>query len=134
MFSDHNIFGFEISMCDSKRMKILNSVDELLEVNTGHLLWQSWIWTVDYEIIKLASFNIFHDKVQFLIGLNDLKELNYVGMSDFLYYSHLAWYVCFISVVNNNAFIDDFDCYFLLGYDVGAEADFSEGAFSDAST
>lgn len=63
-----------------KLMHVLNSGNDLLIELACFLFFKFCV--LHYVIEKLPSTRVFHDEVELLGGLDDLIELNDVGMTD----------------------------------------------------
>ena len=76
MYQD--IFGLEVAVDDRKGVRIVESIDDLLEKGQGIEGREST--TVDKEIEKLATFDVFEDQIKFVFALEDIVYAEYVGV------------------------------------------------------
>ena len=74
------IFWFEIPVNYIELMHVLNARNNLLVKLASFLLFKFCV--LHYVIEKLPSTRVFHDEVELLGGLDDLIELNDVGVTN----------------------------------------------------
>ena len=79
---------------------------------------------------KLSCVGMLHDKVQFIVGLDYLVQLDYVQMPDFLENLDLSGYHIYVLLVLDFALLQDLDRNLLLGNGMGPELHLSKGAFA----
>ena len=69
---------------------------------------------------KLSPLDLLHYYIDLLISLNNLQDFDDIWMSNIFYNSHLSWNVNFIMGIDYQAFVQYFDCYFLLCWKMNA--------------
>jgi hypothetical protein len=76
------VLWLQVSVHDVQSVQVLHSIHDLLEEPACLVLLDS---SLSHDVVEqLSSTSILHDQVEFLLGFNDLKELDDVGMSDLL--------------------------------------------------
>ena len=99
-------------------MKVLNSIDELLEKLPSFSLLQSFL--LEDELKQLSFRNILHDQEKLFRGFYDFVELNDVGMTNLLQYVNLSGDSFDICHIVYFAFLQDLHCNFFPGHRVNA--------------
>jgi len=84
---------------DIQATDVLNTSNDLLEESACFLLLDPL--HLDYVVKKLAALSIFHNQVQFFLGLNDLIELNDLRVSDDLQNVDLSGHALHIGNIND---------------------------------
>lgn len=115
-------------MADATFVKVLDTADEL-PVELGSLCFIE-ARISDNEVKKLTSVGVFHDHEQFLLSLNDLVELNYIGMTNLLQNFDLSSDALHIFLVIDLFFLKNFYSHFLACQNVRALLDLAECTLS----
>lgn len=103
-------------MNNSIFMDILNSRQNLLHKLDGFLLIESF--SLDDIIEQLSTLCIFHYKVNVGFRLDDLIELDDIGMPEYFEDTNLSSDSFYIGLLNDFLFLKGFNGNFLLGVDM----------------
>ena len=94
-------------MADARLMDVLDAADELEVELAGLFLGKSG---VPYDVVEeLSAVAVFHDHVEFLLGLNDFVQLDDVRVADLLENFDLASDALHIFLVVDLVLLEDFD-------------------------
>lgn len=110
-------------------VQILNARDDLVEELAGLGLFDPLVF--NNEIKELAARSIFHYQIELLGSLNDLVQLDDVGMADHLEDVDFASHSFDVVYVLNLVFLENFDCNFLASQIVDAKFHFAKSAFAN---
>lgn len=94
---DEAVLKFEIAMDDSEFVDIFDSTDDLFEDFACFFFSHSFF--ADDVIKEFSIFHVLHDKEEMFWCLNDLVEVDDVGVSDEfedMYFSGDSFYICYI--------------------------------------
>ena len=94
-------------MADATLVQVLNSADEL-PIKLGCLLLVE-ARISDDEVEELAAVGVFHDHEQLLLRLNDLVELDDIGVANFLQNFNFSRNPFNVLLVVDLFFLKDFD-------------------------
>ena len=112
-----------VNVLDS-RQNLLHELDGLSFVKP---------FSLDDVIKELTSFSVLHDEMDVGFGLDDFIELDDVGVAEDFEDADLTGDAFDVGLFDDFLFLQGFDGDFLLGEDVGAEFDFTEGALADGA-
>ena len=115
-------------MHDIQATDVLNASYDLLEESACLLLFDPL--HLYYVVEKLAALSIFHNQVQLFLGLDDLVELDDLGVSDYLQNMDLSGHALHIGDITDLGLLEDLDGNFLSGGEVSPQFHLAEGALS----
>ena len=113
-------------MCDIESVKILNSIQNLIENSASCPLFQSDFSRHNFKQLPLLC--ILSDNVDVFSCLYDLIEVYDVGVPDFLHDLYLPLNSQLIILILNRFFIDNFNCYFFPCWNVNGLLNLSKSA------
>lgn len=115
-------------MANTTLVQILNAADEL-PVKLGSLrLVQPSI--SDDEVEQFTTVGMLHDHEEFFLSLDDLVQLNDIGVSDLLKNLDLPCDPFHVLLVIDLFFLKDFDSYLFARQNVRALLDLAESALA----
>ena len=129
MVVEQQILRFQIPMHNIQRVNILNSGHDLLKELAGFLLGYTRL--LDDVVEEFATAGKFHDQVELARSLNDLVELNDIGVPDQLENVDLTRDSFDISHVTNSILLQNLDRNTFLSQLVLAFAYFTKSAFAN---
>ena len=87
---------------------------------------------LDYAIKQLPSIDELHDQVYFLLSLNNIKQLNNIGMPDLLEYEYLPVNPMSISLFYNPINLEYLDRDLPPSYDMNSQLYLPKSALANS--
>lgn len=115
-------------MAHTALVQVLNSRYQLPVESGGLLLLESSI--SHNEVKQFTSIGMLHDHEEFLLSLNDLIELNDIGVADLLENLDLSGDSLHILLIIDLLLLQDLDCNLLASEDVSSLLHLSESTFA----
>lgn len=127
---NQNIFQFKIPVNNFQFMTVLDTADDLIEYLTSFILIHSLL--LDDVVKQFSSTKKLHDQEKIFWRLNDLIQLDDIGMTDKFQDVDLSCDSLNVSDVNDFVFLKYFYGDFFTGRNVSCELNFSEGALTES--
>lgn len=115
-------------MAYSTLMNILDAADELLVHSNCSLLVKPLV--ANDVVEELAVLAVLHYQEQLRLGLDDLVQLNHVGVTDFLKDFDLSAYSLDVFLVLDPRLLKNLDGHLLVGQVVRGKLHFAKGALA----
>ena len=124
------ILRLQVAMYNVKFVKILDSSNDLVEESLGKGLPHTLV--LNNEVKQLAARRILHNQVQLLGCLDNLIQLNDVGVADHLEDMNLSCHALHVVHVRYLVLFEYFHRHFFAGEIVHSHFHFSERALADS--
>ena len=100
---NQQILGFEVAVDNPQLVQILHSCDELPKELTGLMLLQPFLFYYQFEELPLRD--VLHHQEELLGSLDDLVQLDHVGMPNLLKDVDFPGHSLHVSHVGNATFL-----------------------------
>jgi hypothetical protein len=104
---EEQVFRLQVSMHDAKFMEVFNAADDLLEKFA--CLWFLELLLLHDVVKEFTSTHELHNQEELFRGLDDLEQLDNVGMSDHLEDVNFTRDALDICVTNDFRLFKNFD-------------------------
>ena len=129
VFAQQQVLGLEVAVDDVLGVEVLQRVDDLNKKSERGFFVE--VLSRDDEVVQLSAAHVLHDEEDAAGALDDVVELNDVGVGDGLGDLQFAQDPVVVFLVHDFVLVEDFDGDEVVGGQELAEADLAESALAD---
>lgn len=128
VLGEEEVFGLEVAVRDFVRVEVFDGFEDLKVVVRGFGLLEAFL--LDDSLEELAAADVLHDEVDLGVGLEDLEELDDVGVAKLAEDVDFSLDASEIGFIFDAVLFKDFDGDILSSGPMKPLVDFAEGALA----